>query len=114
MQKKTSLDDEDDDKADVDGNEDGPEEPVRVEDAGNLQDESHADSQKYLVSGAGDVTVAELVNLEYRLVSQPGGDRLPYLEEDQDRDAVHEGRVKLEVLCGGADVITSTQDSCTE
>ena len=69
MQKKTSLDDEDDDKADVDGNEDGPEEPVRVEDADNLQDERHPDSQKYLVSGVGDVTVTELVNLEHHLVT---------------------------------------------
>ena len=39
---------------------------------------------------------------------------LLYLEEDQDRDAVHEGGVKLKVLCCGADVITSTQDSCRE
>ena len=67
---KTDLDDEDNDKGDVDGNEDGPEEPVRVEDSDNLQDESNADGQEDLVGGVGDVTVTELVNLEYHLVSQ--------------------------------------------
>ena len=70
---KTDLDDEDNDKGDVDGNEDGPEEPVRVEDSDNLQDESNADGQEDLVGGVGDVTVTELVNLEYHLVSQESG-----------------------------------------
>ena len=36
------------------------------------------------------------------------------LEEDQDRDAIHEGSIKLEVLCSGADVITGAEDSCIE
>ena len=67
---KTYLDDEDDDEAYIDDNEEGPEEPVRVEYAANLQNESHADGQKDLMSGVGDITVTELVNLEYRLVSQ--------------------------------------------
>ena len=60
---KTDLDDEDEHKTDVEDDEDGPEEPVRVEDADNLQDESHTNSQEDLVSGVGDVTVTELINL---------------------------------------------------
>ena len=111
----TDLDDEDNHKADVEDNEDCPEEPVRVEDADNLQDESHTDSQEDLVSGVGDVTVTELINLENRLETQPGTERAKtHLEENQDGDAIHKGRVKLEVLCGGADVITATEDSCSD
>ena len=48
---------------------------MRVEDAANLQDESHADGQKDLMSGVGDITVTELVNLENRLVSQTETER---------------------------------------
>ena len=48
---------------------------MRVEYAANLQNESHADGQKDLMSGVGDITVTELVNLENRLVSQTETER---------------------------------------
>ena len=89
-----NLNDEDDHEADVDDGEQGPEEPAGVEDAENLEDESHSDDQEDMVGHVCDISVAELVDLE----------------EDQDGDAVHEGGVELEVLCRGADVVTTTED----
>ena len=67
------------------------------------------------MSGVGDVTVTELINLENRFVTQPENESAETnLEENQDCDAIHKSGVKLEVLCSGTDVITATEYSCIE
>ena len=90
-----NLNNEYNDEADVDEDEQDPEQHAGCEDTEDLQDQSQTNDKEDVMSCVGDIAVTELV----------------HLQEHQYGDAVHEGRVKLEVLRGGADVIAATEDS---